>query len=75
MMDTLTSISFAASKVQGLAAALRLAVNTLHESPDDADMEGVLVVLDFAREEIDRIGQEIEKTCIQAIRPLMSKEV
>ena len=75
MIETLQGISFAASKVQGLSAALRLAVNTLHESPDDLDMEGVLFVLGFVQEEMDKVGQEIEATCTQAIRPLMSKEV
>jgi len=74
MKETLMNISFMASKVQGLSAAMRLAVNTLHESPDDSDMDGVLYVLDFVYEELDKVGVEIENTCTQAIRPLMEVE-
>lgn len=73
MLETLRAISDKGCKVQHLSDAMKLAIDTVHNHPDDREkMNGALCVLDFAVHEMDKLGTEIERICLDTIHPMVN---
>ncbi len=71
MKETLSIIGEKGCRVQHLADALKLAIDTVLNHPEDGEkMNGAVTILDFASKELGQIGEQIERICIDATRPM-----